>query len=223
MVKLVEILKVESLQSWMIWFRHLIALPWVKFHFFLVNFDLSNQKFRPWPGGGVPKLSGRLKCHISEVSSPTRLWIQVDDPASWSKLQEMRQFYSKQGPNDFNLNQIFRGMRVAAYAFESWDRAEIVSEMNPKTKRLRIFFIDYGTCGVIHIKHCKMLIEQYACLPKLAIRGALYGIKPLNDARLWKLRTTEKFIKEIRNKLLEIEIVRHHALVSYLRIVLRFW
>lgn len=33
-------------------------------------------------GGGVKKLDGTLKVYISEVSSPTRLWIQLADTNS---------------------------------------------------------------------------------------------------------------------------------------------
>lgn len=105
------------------------------------------------------------------------------------------------------------GMRVAAFVCKEWGRAEVISEVN-RSKEVKLFFIDYGTSGFVGIRNCKMLVEEYAMVPKQAIRAALHGIKPVRNCRLWNLRITKDFIKMIKNKSHEIEIVSYHEHVS---------
>lgn len=111
-------------------------------------------------------------------------------------------------------NQISIGMRVAVFVFNQWDRAEVLSEVNAATGMLKLFFIDFGTTGFVNINQCKMLIEDFAVIPRQAIRAALHGVKPARNNRLWSLNVTHNFISLIRNKIHKIEIVKHHEHVS---------
>lgn len=125
-------------------------------------------------------------------------------------------FYNEKSSEEFALlpHQVMIGMKVAAFACGQWDRAEVVSEVNVNTGRLKLFFIDYGTSGSLELKKCKMLIEDFAIVPKQAVRAALHGIKPLGNARLWNLSITNDFIDLIKEKTHQIEIVNHHEHVS---------
>ena len=116
-------------------------------------------------------------------------------------------------------------MRIIAYACNEWDRAEVLSTAN-EAGIVKVFFVDYGTNGFITYKNCKMLVEEYAILPKQAIRAALHGIKPVRNCRLWSLSVTQSFISSIRNKTHLLEIVKHHEHVSNndcLVQILTFW
>ncbi|CRK95022.1 CLUMA_CG008508, isoform A [Clunio marinus] len=163
--------------------------------------------------GGVKKLNGHVLVYISEVSSPTRLWIQeakIDEVEKLSK--EMGVFYNKYHEADFSLSsyQIKIGMRVAVNVFSEWNRAEVISEVNPNTKDVRLFFIDYGTTGFVPYNCCKILFENFSALPRKSYRGAVYGIRPKGNKRLWNLSITDEFVKYIRNKIHHIEIVNYH-------------
>jgi hypothetical protein len=105
------------------------------------------------------------------------------------------------------------GMRIIAFTCGEWDRAEVISKPNANGL-LKLFFIDFGTTGNVEIKNCKMLVEEYAVIPKQAIRGGLYGIKPVRNCRLWSLCITQNFIERIRNKIHKIEIIKYHEQVS---------
>jgi hypothetical protein len=100
-----------------------------------------------------------------------------------------------------------------AFVCKEWCRAEVISRSNAN-RDFKVFFIDYGTTGYVSIECCRMLVEEYAMIPKQAIRGALYGVKPIRGCCLWSFATTESFIKHIRNKVHEIQIVKHHEQVS---------
>lgn len=104
-------------------------------------------------------------------------------------------------------------MRVAARIFNEWDRAEVIGEVT-KSGKVKLFFLDFGTTGFVSTTKCKMLVEDFAVVPRMAIRAALYGVQPPNGARLWNLKTTNWFINKIRNKVHRIRIVKHHEIVS---------
>lgn len=111
-------------------------------------------------------------------------------------------------------NQLPIGMRVAARVFDEWDRAEVIGEVSKVTGKVKLFFLDYGTTGFVGTSNCKMLVEDFAVVPRMAIRAALYGVQPLNGARLWSLQTTNWFITKIRNKAHRIRIIKYHEIVS---------
>lgn len=131
--------------------------------------------------------------------------------------QFCRDFYGKrQSSQDFSLSpQQFKvGMRIVIYFLDQWDRAEVMSEVNPSSGKVRLFFIDYGTMESLHFSRCRLLLEEYASIPRKSFRGALYGVKPVGDSRLWNLHVTTKFINSIRNKVLRIQIMKYHESVS---------
>lgn len=107
-----------------------------------------------------------------------------------------------------------KGMKVAAFACGQWDRAEVMNEVKDNTTKVKLFFIDYGTSGNVNIRKCKLLFEDFAVVPRQAIRAGLYGIKPKGNTRLWNLSITHDFVTFIRNKSHEIEIVKYHDHVS---------
>lgn len=103
---------------------------------------------------------------------------------------------------------------MAALAFGIYDRAEIISAYNTSSGFIKVFFIDFGTTGFVQLKNCKILIEEFGKVSKKAIRGALYGIRPRGNTRLWNLEITVKFIERIKDKIHRIKIVKHHEHVS---------
>lgn len=105
-------------------------------------------------------------------------------------------------------------MKVASFACGQWDRAEVISDFNPVTESVALFFMDYGTTGSVPLKLCRHLIEQFAVMSKKAIRGALYGISPRGGTRLWDLNVTTEFISSIKDKTHMIKIIKHHEHVS---------
>lgn len=119
-------------------------------------------------------------------------------------------------PDEFALmpTQFLVGLRIAARFDNQWDRAEVIGKANPITGTVKVFFIDYGTTGLVKMKHCKILFESFAMIPRKAIRAALFGIRPINGARLWALNTTAFLVKKIRGLVHRITIVNYHENVS---------
>lgn len=126
-------------------------------------------------------------------------------------FQPNRNFYKTQG-DGFSVKpeQVVIGLKVAAYACAQWDRAEVISNVNPASGTVKLFFMDYGTNGNLPLKLCRFLVEHFAIMSRKAIRGALYGISPRGNSRLWDLNITHDFITSIRNKIHKIKIVIHH-------------
>lgn len=108
-------------------------------------------------------------------------------------------------------------MRIAAFFSGKFDRAEIISFQGSQ-QYVKVFFIDYGTTETINLDHCRILVEEFARVQKKAIRGALFGVRPPGNARLWDINVTMSFIEKIRDKTHRIQIMRHHEEVS--RIIL---
>jgi hypothetical protein len=104
-------------------------------------------------------------------------------------------------------------MRVVAFPLNSFDRAEVISEVSESGK-VKLFFTDYGTKGTTEVRRCKMLMEQFAMVPRQAVRVSLFGIKPVGDKSLWDVNITTKFIEEIHDKIHKIQIVKYHEKVS---------
>lgn len=112
-------------------------------------------------------------------------------------------------------NQVNIGMRIAAFGVGQWDRAEVIGNYDEKTKRVKLFFIDFGTTGEVDLKLCKILVEHFSSPPGKAFRGALHGIQPRGQRRLWNLEITDSFIKAIENRIQTIKIVKFHEKVSF--------
>lgn len=87
---------------------------------------------------------------------------------------------------------------------------------------IRVFFMDYGTTGYLPLNSCRRLMEEFSKMSKKAIRGALYGIKPVANAYLWNLSMTEEFINAIRNRTHSIRIMEHHPYVSEPGLILQW-
>ena len=104
-------------------------------------------------------------------------------------------------------------MRIAAFACGRWDRAQVVHFVI-STSLVKLYFVDFGTFGYLPLSKCRMLIEEFGKYSKKAIRGALHGIRPLGNTRLWDFDITSDFIDSIRNKIQRIQIVKHHTEVS---------
>lgn len=119
-------------------------------------------------------------------------------------------------------DQVFVGMRVAAFAFDQWHRADVISEYNAARKSVKLFFIDYGTSGELGLNRCKHLVEQFAMPIRKAFRGALYGVQPVRRRCLWDCHVTDGFIKTILDKVHKIEIVTYHEEVSLIRNIANF-
>lgn len=173
-------------------------------------------------GGGQQKLEGLLNVYVSEVSSPTRLWIQNADSQDLDSMtKNMNEFYTQHGQEAFSIkpHQVELGMRIVSNEFEQYDRAEIIGGYNSSTGRIRLFFIDYGTTGKVLLSCCKFIMEPFRDLPKKAIRGSLALIKPIGNTRLWDLETSLFFINEIRNKSHRIRITKYHSHVSTLALL----
>lgn len=133
------------------------------------------------------KLDGPMRVHISEVSSPTRLWIQDANSYDIDKMTiEMEKFYSQhESIGILCPEQVHIGMKVAVRAFKTFGRAEVIKTCSSSTGKVRIFFIDYGTTVNISLDRCRRLVDEFGLnrIPRKAIRGALYGIKPIGNTR----------------------------------------
>lgn len=110
-------------------------------------------------------------------------------------------------------DQVAIGMKVAAFACGQWDRAEVIS-VSPSKELVKLFFMDFGTTGLVPLRLCRLLIEHFAMMRRQSIRGGLYGISPRGNTRLWDLTITSEFILSIKDKTHQIKIMKHHEQVS---------
>jgi Tudor domain len=151
---------------------------------------------------------------ISEVSSPTRFWVQSNEGLQ-QLMKSLDHFYS----NEKNLksfsvdsNNISIGIKVAVFSCNLWHRGRIISNIT-ENGFLKVFLFDFGTTGFFELKNIKILLEEFAQLRNFAHRAALYGIVPDNNKRLWDLKTTDKLINIIYDKKLKMEIIEYHQKV----------
>ena len=119
-------------------------------------------------------------------------------------------------------SQMTNGHVVAAKVFGQWHRGQIIG--SPKEgvhkMKVRIFFLDYGTCSEIEMADVKYLLEEFAEYPRQSFRGCLYGIQPVQKGMLWDLEATTEMLKMVSGKEINATLnrVRHH--VSFF---LHFW
>lgn len=104
-------------------------------------------------------------------------------------------------------------MKVAAFAMNQWDRAEVIG-YKKGSGNVRLFFMDYGTTGNLKLEFCRRLMEPFSLMSKKATRGALFGIQPTGNTRLWDISVISQFIDAIRNNVYRIKIMKYHSDVS---------
>lgn len=104
---------------------------------------------------------------------------------------------------------------ICAKILGRWDRAIVVSgSLKPEMKKVRLFFVDWGTVENVPKSNCRKLDEKYKEIPKLAHRAALHGIQPVGGKKLFDIEVIEKFISKVSNEILTIEVVKHHMKVN---------
>jgi hypothetical protein len=102
---------------------------------------------------------------------------------------------------------------IFAYAFESWDRAMIISKLKPKRKTIKLFFIDFGTVGYVTLDKCRKMKPGLERTLPMAHRGMLHGVQPIGGTTLWPLDVTSKFVEKVREKRISTRIVNFNEKV----------
>lgn len=120
---------------------------------------------------------------------------------------------------ELEATDIEEGNMIFAFALGLWDRAIILSKKLTKDDTIKVFFFDYGTVGNVEKKNCrKMKHENWKDIKKLtpflARRGILLGVQPIGGKTLWPMQTTFDFIEKVKDKKIEIDIVKYHEEVK---------
>lgn len=107
-----------------------------------------------------------------------------------------RLFYNLHEEYVCSLKEIYIGQLVAArYVDNLWYRARIIGFRNGE---FEMFYIDYGSSGVVTIDKIRHLPLHFTKLPVQAFRGRLYGIKPTSKDDKWTAEASSCFLKLIK-------------------------
>lgn len=96
---------------------------------------------------------------------------------------------SYDSPDMIKKVHIAKGYACAAKYGQIWHRAEILEQ--PKGETVKVFFVDYGTIDQVSVNDVRYLIDSFAAIPKLCLRGTLDFIKPRNSR--WVAEDTNFF------------------------------
>jgi hypothetical protein len=109
------------------------------------------------------------------------------------------------------------GKLIFAFVLDRWERAFILSKERPQTKTVKVFCIDWGTVGNLHISQCRILKEKWSLefLPKMAHRGILHGVQPIDEKLTWDLNLTHEFLDQVRNVKLKMKVVKFDEKVNF--------
>ena len=129
----------------------------------------------------------------------------------------IREFYTQLKEDDLSISEknIKTGLIVTAFLFNKWHRAEILSVVD-KSNHLLVFFFDYGTKEKVNLKNVKYLLEIFSKLPRKALRGSLYGIKPKNGDTTWNVKSSIVLLEKIQDKRLFGKVVNYREKVNLL-------
>ena len=156
------------------------------------------------------------KGYLSEISSPSRLWYQTDDPELIRIDEDLNGYYDVNHCSkvqQIDSDEVYIGMKIATFICRKWHRATIISNVQPGGI-VCVFADDFGTKGYVNLKFCRVLPADFIKIERKSIKACLHGIAPPNNARLFDIEATSCIIKFCYNRLFGIKIVRHHENVS---------
>lgn len=131
--------------------------------------------------------------YVAEVHSPFKFWFNMDEGTNCKDLDllmgDLDYFYRdpdtkkeyKMHPSD-----VLAGRACAACFYNRWHRGEIVGSFDAKSKKAKIFFIDYGTTSDVSIEKLCHLPKKFAQLPRQACRGRLALVAPIANEDAWR-------------------------------------
>lgn len=95
--------------------------------------------------------------------------------------------------------EMYLGQIVAAmYTDGLFYRARIVGTHQ---KEIQVFYIDYGSSGVVNIDRLRHLHIAFTRLPVQAFLGRVFGIQPYPDQSKWSLESGKVFLNMVKGKL----------------------
>uniref|UniRef100_W5KRT6 Tudor domain containing 6 n=1 Tax=Astyanax mexicanus TaxID=7994 RepID=W5KRT6_ASTMX len=88
---------------------------------------------------------------------------------------------------------------------------------NIRDEKAEVFFLDYGNTEVVDCFSLYEIPLQYQNLPALAIRCALYGVKPSGEQ--WDQKSTLFFSKAVQDKVLDIHVLAKSHYTHIIQVV----
>lgn len=148
--------------------------------------------------------------YFTEIASPIHFWFHFSE-YFLSFSEELNKKYSELGKRELNIEKdlIQPGMLIACYPkyFKSWHRAKVLTPLNEQGM-CRVFLIDYGTVGLICLANMKLLLQEFAAVPKLSNRGRIPNLVPFNSIT-FPVNSVRKIFEKFSDVRMEGRVLRY--------------
>ncbi|KAK4881755.1 hypothetical protein RN001_005074 [Aquatica leii] len=149
---------------------------------------------------------------IGEVYDPSKFWILLDDYTNQLNelMDEMQSFYTGID-GDYRIPEymITVGLYCVAQYNKEYHRAMIVNTIKAiRNKKVKVYYIDYGTVSAVDASTLKFLHKKFCHLPQQAIRARLASIYPPTEKTQWSCEASSRFLQLVLMKTLVAQIHR---------------
>lgn len=164
----------------------------------------------------------KLNLFYVTANSPASIWCQFSDTESdlLNLMESLGAFYSNLAPEEYTLDDPTVGSICSAQFTEddSWYRGEVLKI----SRNILVHFVDYGNSEELPVSKVKRLKQEFAALPKQAIRCSLTGISPQSkdewthekNEKMEELCSEKSFVGEILGITDDVLQVSFHDLES---------
>ncbi|XP_076873578.1 tudor domain-containing 6 [Brachyhypopomus gauderio] len=142
---------------------------------------------------------------VQHVDSPSKFWIQTQEYGDEFDhlMVALGELYTDPTSAEGLIRKPVVGLVCVAKSQDDvFYRAAISKVVN---KQVEVFFLDYGNTELVDCLSLRELPLEYQKLPALAIKCALYGIKP--NCEHWDQKTTSFFSKAVQDKVLNVHVL----------------
>lgn len=142
-----------------------------------------------------------FEIHMVVVFSPSQFYFQYGEQTIGALMNELNHLYSIIPKDDLVIDvfKIKPGLIVAAKVYDSWHRAQVMTQPDDEDK-VMMLFVDFGTQIAVNVSDIRYLLKVYAVEPSKALRGSLFGICPKDEADEWEPFVRQQFFARVANK-----------------------
>ena len=138
-----------------------------------------------------------LEVVVHEVTSPSQFWITL-----LKRFQELNalmldlnEHYNEHGERTlYQVETVFPGEYFTARYNGEWHRVKSKG-FNPEDRKVKAFYIDYGTLEDVPILELRHLDMKFSALPAQAFPACLYNLVPAENQKVWARDTCVKFLE----------------------------
>ncbi|XP_042899812.1 tudor domain-containing protein 5 isoform X2 [Parasteatoda tepidariorum] len=160
---------------------------------------LPTQPYHPAEFPSDINLSLYIPVFISVAINPGCFWFKLHIEEVICRFREledeMQSFYHNEKSDIYQMSMkdIKIGSTCVAMHENHWYRTTITS--SPNADSVNVYVVDYGGWEKVPCSRLRYLKNSFISLPGQAFKAQLASIKPLNNAKVWSKRATNRFLQ----------------------------